>query len=294
MAVTATQYATQERPGILKSISPAMGLVYIFLIAWAVVEVFPIIFMFIQSLKTDAEVMGNIWALPTTLHFENFARAWSGGQAQVPIGQYFFNSVVVTGGTLVLLTATGALAGYALARFSFPGEGVLRRSLLWALAIPTHATLIPVFHMMGGFGLRNNNLGLILVYTAFWLPFTITVMRSYFISFPRELEEAALLDGCGELGAFWRVVLPISRGALASLSIVNVVGIWSELLFAFILMNKQDTRTLSAGILAFRGQYSVEWSTTFAAFTIATVPTLLFFLIFQRQITKGMTMGAIR
>jgi raffinose/stachyose/melibiose transport system permease protein len=283
-----------EPGGFWSSFSPLMMIVYVFLLFWAVVEIFPLLFMFLQSVKTDAEIMRNIWGMPAALDFGSFARAWSGGQAQVPIGRYFFNSVVVTAGTLVLLTVTGALAGYALARFQFPGEGIMRRSLLWMLAIPVHATLIPVFHMMGSFALRNNYLGLILVYTAFWLPFTVTVMRAYFISFPHELEEAALLDGCSKLGSFFRIVLPISRGAIASLSIVNVVGIWSELLFAFILMNRQDMRTLSSGILAFRGQYSVEWSTTFAAFTIATLPTLLFFLFFQRQITKGMTMGAIR
>src|SRR5207253_6672733 len=119
---------------------------------------------------------------------------------------------------------------------------------------------------MGQLGLRNNNWGLIALYTAFWLPFTILVMRSYFISFPRELEEAGLLDGCSELGVFLRIVMPISRGALASLSIVNVVGIWSELLFAFVIMNKPDTKTLSAGVMAFQGEYSVQWSTIFAGF----------------------------
>jgi raffinose/stachyose/melibiose transport system permease protein len=278
----------------LKTFRPLMWLLYAFLILWAIAELFPIIFMFVQALKTDAEVMGNPWGLPGQLRLDNFVRAWQGGQTKVPIGLYFGNSLAVTAGTLILLTLTGSLAGYALARFEFPGEGIARRALFFALAVPVHATLIPVFHFMGRLGLRNNVIGLILLYTAFWLPFMITVMRSYFISFPREIEEAALIDGCSKFGVFWRVVLPISRGAMASLSIVNVVGIWSELLFAFILMNKQNTRTLSAGMLAFRGQYSVEWSTTFAAFTIATVPTLLFFLFFQRQITKGMTMGAIR
>ena len=250
--------------------------------------------MFVQSLKTDSEIMGNIWALPGIPQFGNFIDVWNGGTLGVPIGRYFVNSVIVTGGTLLLLMLTGSLAGYALARFEFPGGSVFQRSLLWALAVPVHATLIPVFQFMGQLGLRNNNWGLIALYTAFWLPFTILVMRSYFISFPRELEEAGLLDGCSEPGVFFRIVLPISRGALASLSIVNVVGIWSELLFAFVLMNKPDTKTLTAGVMSFQGQYSVQWSLIFAGFALASIPTLLFFLIFQRQITKGMTMGAIR
>jgi raffinose/stachyose/melibiose transport system permease protein len=283
-----------KQPGRWIQFQPGLYVLYALLLLWAVVELFPIVFMFVQSLKTDAEIMGNMWALPGSPQVENFVRVWNGGDFRVPIGRYFINSVTVTGGTILLLMLTGSLAGYALARFKFPGSGLFQRSLIWALAVPVHATLIPVFQFMGNLNLRNNNFGLIALYTAFWLPFTIMVMRSYFISFPRELEEAAQLDGCSQLGVFFRIVLPISRGALASLSIVNVVGIWSELLFAFVLMNKQDTKTLSAGMLAFQGQYSVQWSSVFAGFALASIPTLLFFLIFQRQITKGMTMGAVR
>ena len=163
-----------------------------------------------------------------------------------------------------------------------------------ALAIPIHATLIPVFHFLGSLGLRNNYFGLICVYTAFWLPFTITIMVAYFESFPRELEEAGRIDGCTDLGAFWHIVLPVSRGALASIAIINVVGIWSELLFAYVLMNKPEVRTLPVGIVSFRGQYEVAWNMIFAGLAIASIPTLIFFLVFQRQITKGMTMGAIK
>jgi ABC-type glycerol-3-phosphate transport system permease component len=264
------------------------------LIFWAVVELFPILFMFFNSVKTNAEIMGSPFGLPAAPQLSNYVEAWRGGNLGVPIGRYFLNSLFVTSGTLVLLMFTGSLAAYALARYQFPGSKLAQRSLVWALAIPVHATLIPVFHFLGSLGLRNNYFGLIGVYTAFWLPFTIIVMRAYFESFPRELEEAARIDGCTDFGAFWRVVLPVSRGALASISIINVVGIWSELLFAYVLMNKPDVRTLPVGILSFRGEYQVAWNLIFAGLSIATMPTLLFFLVFQRQITKGMTMGAIR
>jgi raffinose/stachyose/melibiose transport system permease protein len=264
------------------------------LILWAIVELFPILFMFFNSVKSNAEIMGDPFGLPAAPRLANYVEAWRGGNLGVPIGRYFLNSIVVTTGTLVLLMFTGSLAAYALARYRFPGSDVAARSLIWALAIPVHATLIPVFHFLGSLGLRNNYFGLIGVYTAFWLPFTIIVMRAYFESFPRELEEAARIDGCTDFGAFWRIVLPVSRGALASISIINVVGIWSELLFAYVLMNKPDVRTLPVGILSFRGEYQVAWNLIFAGLSIATIPTLLFFLIFQRQITKGMTVGAIR
>ncbi len=272
----------------------AKWLIMALLIAWAVVELFPILFMFFNSVKTSAEIMGSPFGLPKSPRFMNYVEAWAGGNLGVPIGRYFLNSVFVTSGTLVMLMFTGSLAAYALARYQFPGSGIAATSLILAIAIPVHATLIPVFHFMGSLGLRNNYFGLIAVYTAFWLPFTVTVMRAYFESFPRELEEAARIDGCTDFGAFWRIVLPVSRGALASISIINVVGIWSELLFAYVLMNKPEVRTLPVGIASFRGQYEVAWNLIFAGLSIATIPTLLFFLIFQRQITKGMTMGAIK
>lgn len=268
--------------------------VYGILVVWAAVELYPILFLFLTSFKTNAEIIGQPWALPTAFRFENYIEAWSGGRIGVPVGRYFLNSLFVTTGTLLLLMFTGSLAAYALARYQFPGAGLAQKSLLWALAIPVHATLIPVFHFMGYLGLRNNYFGLMGVYTAFWLPFTIMVLRAYFESFPRELEDAARIDGCTDFGVFWRIVLPVSRGALASIAIINVVGIWSELLFAFVLMNKAEVKTLPAGILSFQGQYQVEWRLIFAGLSIATIPTLLFFLFFQRQITKGMTMGAIK
>lgn len=264
------------------------------LITWAVVQLFPILFMFFNSVKTSAEIMGSPFGLPKTIRLMNYVEAWAGGKLGVPMGRYFLNSVFVTSGTLVMLMFTGSLAAYALARYRFPGSGLIASGLVLAIAIPIHATLIPVFHFMGTLGLRNNYFGLIAVYTAFWLPFTITVARAYFETFPRELEEAARIDGCTDFGAFWRIVLPVSRGALASISIINVVGIWSELLFAYVLMNKPEVRTLPVGIVSFRGQYEVAWNLIFAGLAIATIPTLLFFLIFQRQITKGMTMGAIK
>jgi len=268
--------------------------IYLVLLLWAVVELYPIFFMFFTGLKTDAEIMKNIWSLPIPPHFQNFIQAWQGGYLKVPISRYFLNSIVIVSGTLSLLTLTGTLAAYALARYKFPGMGFLQRTLLFALAIPVHATLIPVFHFLGRLGLRNTYQGLIIVYTAFWLPFTILMMYSYFRTFPRELEEAARIEGCSDLGVFLKIVLPISKGAVASISIVNFVGIWSELLFAFVLMNREAMKTITVGVLSFRGQYYVQWGFMFAGLSIASIPTLLFFLIFQRQITKGMTVGAFR
>lgn len=288
-----TTAATKRSPHIRWS--KVLGiLLLVVLVFWAAIELFPILFMFFNSVKTNAEIMSEPFGLPAAPRFMNYVEAWQGGKLGVPIARYFLNSLFVTAGTLAMLMFTGSLAGYALARYKFPLAALASASLIWALAIPIHATLIPVFHFLGSLGLRNNYFGLICVYTAFWLPFTITIMVAYFESFPRELEEAGRIDGCTEFGAFWHIVLPVSRGALASIAIINIVGIWSELLFAYVLMNKPEVRTLPVGIVSFRGQYEVAWNMVFAGLSIASIPTLIFFLVFQRQITKGMTMGAIK
>ena len=289
-----TTTADAKRPPRIRW-SKVLGILLLaVLIFWAAIELFPILFMFFNSVKTNAEIMRQPFGFPAAPRFMNYVEAWRGGKLGVPIARYFLNSLFVTAGTLVMLMFTGSLAGYALARYKFPLATLASASLIWALAIPIHATLIPVFHFLGSLGLRNNYFGLIGVYTAFWLPFTITIMVAYFESFPRELEEAGRIDGCTDFGAFWHIVLPVSRGALASIAIINVVGIWSELLFAYVLMNKPEVRTLPVGIVSFRGQYEVAWNLIFAGLAIASIPTLIFFLVFQRQITKGMTMGAIK
>ena len=269
-------------------------ILFVILAIWALIELFPIYYLFLNSVKSNSEIVNTPYALPQHFMFSNYIEAWAGGDLGVPIGRYFFNSLFVTIGTTVILMFTGSLAGYSLARYKFPGVGLALTILLWSLAIPVHAALIPVFLFLGELGMRNNYFGLMGVYAAFWMPFTIIVMKAYFESFPHELEDAAKIDGCSEFSAFIRVVLPVSKGALVSVTILNVIGIWSELLFAFILMNKSEMRTLPVGILAFRGQYQTDWSLIFAGLAIATIPTMVFYFLFQRQITKGMTMGALK
>ena len=266
------------------------------LLAWAVVTLYPMVFMLFGSLKELQEITVNPYGPPSwPPKFENWAEAWRGGPAGVPLGRYFLNSLVVTAGTLIVLIFSGSLAGYALARYEFPGNWLFHRAFLVALAVPVHALLVPVFVFLRNADLTNNYIGLIGVYSAFWMPFTIIMKRAYFESFPRELEEAARIDGCSDFGVFWRIVFPLSLGAIASIAIINVVGIWSELLFALVIMNGPDTKTLTVGILAFRGQWGVQLShLIFAALSMASLPTLIFFIVLQRRITKGLTLGAFR
>lgn len=286
------QAAAGRLPVWLKRIPKVI--VYLFLVIWAFVELFPILFMFYSSLKSHREIVTNPLSLPTQLHFENYIEAWRGGAVGIPVGRYFMNSVVVVAVSLFATTLVATLGGYALSRYRLQGRGFIQNALVVILAIPTHAVLIPVFLLLGNLHLRNNYLGLILVYTTFWLPFGLLLMRSYFDSFPRDLEEAAKVDGCTDMGVFLRIVLPLSRGPIAGINIVNMVGMWSELLFAIVIMNRPDMKTLTVGILSYRGLYQTPWSVLMAGLAMSSLPTIILFLIFQRYITKGMTLGAFR
>jgi len=272
-----------------------MGLAYAFLMIWVVVEIYPIIYMFISSLKTDAEVMYNPWALPKRLNFDNYVTVWKGGSININFGNYFINSIIVTTISLALLSFAALLCGYALARYDFPGNKAVYKFVVGLLAIPVHALLVPVYMFIEDLKLLNNFLGVILVYSTFWLPFSIIIMRSYFESIPKETEEAARIEGCSEFGVFFLVGVPISKGAIATLIIVNVVGIWSELMFSSVLLMDPEVRTLPLGVMMFKsGMYNSSIANLMAALSIATIPLLIVYFIFQKQIVKGMTIGAIK
>jgi ABC-type glycerol-3-phosphate transport system permease component len=267
------------------------------LLLWLVVQVYPIVFLFFTSLKTDPQILSTPFALPFPPQFSNYAAVIEGGRTNQSILVYFFNSVVVTGGTLMLLLTVSSLAGYALARGRFPGSAATQQLFLLALAVPVHVLLIPIYFFFGELGLRNNLLGLILLYTTLGLPFTTILMRSYFVSFPRELEEAARIDGCSRLGTFWRVVLPVSRGALASMAIINVGWVWSELFFGLVLLDKLGVRTLPLAIAAYKPSSMAQQTSVgelFAIMSLTVLPMIVFYFVFQKQIRKGMTAGAVK
>lgn len=267
------------------------------LLLWLVVQVYPIVFLLFTSLKTDPQILSTPFALPFPPQLSNYEAVIAGGRTNQSILVYFFNSVVVTGGTLVLLLAVSSLAGYALARGRFPGSAATQQLFLLALAVPVHVLLIPIYFFFGELGLRNNLLGLILLYTTLGLPFTTILMRSYFVSFPRELEEAARIDGCSRFGTFWRVVLPVSRGALASMAIINVGWVWSELFFGLVLLDKLGVRTLPLAIAAYKPSSMAQQTSVgelFAIMSLTVLPMIIFYFVFQKQIRKGMTAGAVK
>jgi ABC-type glycerol-3-phosphate transport system permease component len=267
------------------------------LLFWLVVQLYPVLFLFFTSLKSDPEILAAPFSFPFPPRFENYASVIEGSRTNQSILVYFFNSVVITAGTLALLLLVSSMAGYALARGKFPGSAATQQLFLIALAVPVHVLLIPIYFFFGELGLRNNLFGMILLYTTLGLPFTTILMRSYFVTFPRELEEAARIDGASYLRTFVSIVLPVSRGAMASMAIINIGWVWSELFFGLVLLDRLGMRTLPLAVASYKPNTMATQTVVgelFAIMTLTVIPLIIFYLVFQKQIRKGMTAGAIK
>ena len=259
------------------------------LIATAVVG-YPTIWMLMQSLKTKFEMYANVWGLPSQLFVENYVQAWRIAR----MGTYIFNSLIVSLGTVALVLVTASLAGYAFGKLRFAGSRVLFYMFVFTLIVPHQVTIIPLYAVVSGLGLSNSYLALILPYAAGGLPLSIFLLRAFFESVPREIEEAARIDGCSELAAFWRVVLPISGPGLATVTILQFLGAWNEFILALIFIRNQSLRTIPLGLQAFFFEYAVEWGYLFAALSMATVPVIVVYVLMQRQFIRGLTAGAVK
>ena len=267
------------------------------LLGYAGWVVFPLLWVAYSSLKPDAAIFRDTFSLPAPndLHFDNYARAWR----EARFSDYFFNSVLVTSVSVTLIVLLGAMAAYALTRFYHP----LARTAFWlflaGLMIPAQLAMVPLFFELRALDLLNSRVGLILVYTANGLPFAIFVLAGFFRSLPRTLYEAAVIDGCGEFTAFWRVLLPLARPGLVTVAIFQFIGVWKEYFFAFMLVGGDvdgRARTLPLGLanLSITAQYHTDYGMLFAGLVLVTLPILAVYLLLQRQIVKGIAAGALK
>ena len=262
----------------------------ILLIFWGLMQIYPIFWVFTSSLKTRKEIVTNRFSLPSSLHFENFKFSESG----FAIVTYFKNSVFVTFLTVMLLIILSYIAGYAIAKLTIKGKNIIIIFLIALLGIPIYSIMVPLYIYISKLGLLNRYIGLILPYIASHSPFTILMLQAYFRQFPDELIEAAKIDGCNDISAFIRVVIPVSMGAVSTVLILNFISIWNEFLLAYLVLKDSASKTLTVGLLEFVGEYSTDWGGLFAGMTIAILPTIIFYLIFHRNIIKGVTAGAVK
>ncbi|MDP4098239.1 carbohydrate ABC transporter permease [Paenibacillus sp. P96] len=265
-------------------------LTYLLLSAFAIINIFPLFWMVVDSFKTEQEYAQSPFSLPTVLQFSNYAKAWEVANMNV----YFLNSVIITFASLILTVLLGALAAYFLSRFQFKLRGFTYGLFLLGMIVPIHATLIPIFIIMQKLHLLDTRWSLILPYTAFHLSLTIFILEGFMKGFPKDLEESGVMDGAGVFRIFWSIILPITRPAMATVVILNFIYNWNEYLFALVLINSSDLKTLPLGLANFVGIETASLTLQMAALTIALIPILIFYLLLQKQLVNGMTAGSVK
>lgn len=267
-------------------------LMQVCLLAWAVVVVFPLVWLVYSSLKSDQEIFFSPWSLPATIRWDNFARAWT----KAHIGQYFGNSLIVVIPSLVFTLLFSAMPAYVLARFPFPGNRFFLYLFISGMMFPVFLGLVPLFFLLQKLGLLNTFLGLILVYIGYSLPFTIFFLTGFFRTLPSELHESAIIDGANQYQVFFSIMLPLAQPGLVTVGIFNFLGMWNQFILPLVLMSDAERYLLTQGLnyMLHQQYYLNDWSALFAAVVLVMVPTLVVYAIFQGQIQKGLTVGALK
>lgn len=279
-------------------------LVNVALWLYALAVLFPLAWLSYTALKTTPEIFRSAWTPPQQPQWVNFSNAWNGMEGEPGLGPYFLNSVFLTLVSVALILITGAMATYALTRFRFRGAEALLNTFTAGMVFPIFLAVVPLFlllnqtrvPMLAPKGFVNHYGGLVAVYVAYSLPFTVFVLSGFFRSLPRELDEAAAIDGATRWQTFLRVMLPLAKPGLVVAGVFNVLGIWNEYPLALVLLTDRDRYTLPLGLaqITQRQQYSADWGALFAALFIVMLPTILVYLLFQRQIGAGLTAGAVK
>jgi raffinose/stachyose/melibiose transport system permease protein len=260
---------------------------YLLLWSYAAVAVVPLIVMVLDSLRPNAEVLSHPLALPTSLDLSSYATAWT----EASFATYLRNSVLVTVAAVALDVLVSLPASYVLGRYQFRGSGTLIAYFLAGLMLPIRLGILPIFYLLGSLGLVDSRLGLVLVYAASGVPFSVFIMSAFFRGLPRELEEAARIDGAGELRVFARVMVPLVKPAIATVVVFRFVPLWNDFFFPLVLLRTTDRYTLPVGLTQFFGEFQTNWSALFAGLVIATVPLVVLFLVATKQVVEGLTAG---
>jgi N-acetylglucosamine transport system permease protein len=267
------------------------GIAYLILVAWTVFAIYAVGWVFLSSFSTTREIFTNT-LLSSGIHIENYVKALTTHS----LGLYFLNSTIYVCGSLVFLILIAAPASYVLSRFEFFGRKALQLLFVAAMGVPATMITIPIFMMFIRLNLVGTIPGLIIVYVFGSIPFTVYFLTGFFGSLPREMEESAKIDGCTDVMAFWRIMLPLAQPAIITVTIFNFIGLWNDYFWALIFVNTPARRTLALGLqyLVQSMRYTGDWAGMFASVVIVFLPTLLLYLFLSEKIIAGITVGAVK
>ncbi|MEI4769814.1 carbohydrate ABC transporter permease [Psychrobacillus sp. FJAT-51614] len=263
---------------------------YVIVFAVATISLYPIFLMFLSSFKTSAEIFKNPLGLPTSFSLDTYRTLWS----KIPFDQYFINSVIVSVTSVVLVVLFCSLAAFYIARFKFSWNNAIFFLFLLGMMIPIKLGIVPLFILMRDLGLINSLWSLIFMNIATGTPLTMLILTGFFKTMPMELEEAARMDGAGNLRVLWNVLLPLMRPALGTVIIVNFISAWNDFFFPLIFITEKAKMTIPVGMLSLFGEHSADWGSLFAGLTLASLPMMILFLVASKQFMEGLTAGALK
>ncbi|MEU5835756.1 carbohydrate ABC transporter permease [Streptomyces diacarni] len=264
-----------------------------FLVLWVIMAAGPLVWVALTAFRPTADYLGDPMGLPTSLHWENFVNAWT----EAKVGRYALNSVIILAGSLTGTMLLGSMAAYVIARFTFPGNRFIFLLFAGGMMFPVILALIPLFTIMDNLSLLDTRPGLIIAYIAYSLPFTTFFLTSFFRTLPSGVQEAAMIDGASHTRTFFQVMLPMAKPGLVSIGIFNFLGQWNQYLLPLLLNNDDENNyVLPQGLAALTVSqgYAGDWGALFAGLTLAMVPVLVVYAVFQRQVQAGLTAGAIK
>lgn len=269
--------------------TPGTILILILLLIYFVMILYPLIWMVLSSLKTEREFFRNIWGLPAAFQFQNYTKAW-----QMGISDYFINSVLVTLSTIALTLSVAVLAAFGMVRYDFPGKNLIFLLGMGGMMFSAQVALIPLYRVIQDLRIHDTYWAMILPYAAFRMSITLMLIRSYFLSIPKEMYESATIDGCTSFQTLLHIYLPISKPILLTASILIAYYAWNEFLFSIIFIDSRALKTIPSGLMVFRDALNTDYSLLFAGLTISALPMIIVFILMQKQFIRGLASGAVK
>lgn len=263
---------------------------WLLIILFALYAIIPLLWLSMTSLKTNSELLANPFSLPKIPQFQNYINAFQAAG----IGHMLFNSLIIGIIATTLNVFLVAMISYALSRFQFKGKEVIFIMFSSAILVPLNALMVPYYFIINKLGLYNTYAGLIIVYTSIGLPISIFIVRGFMNTIPKELDEAACIDGCGFYSRFFRVILPLSKIGLVTAATLQFLVCWNEFIYAMLLTSSQTLHTIQLGIRYFTNQFTTDYVSMYAAIVISIVPSIIAYMCFQKQIIAGLTSGAVK
>jgi raffinose/stachyose/melibiose transport system permease protein len=266
-------------------------IMYFILVFFGGIQIFPLLWLIDFSLLNNSDLFGpKILVWPERPRLENYAKAWIDGD----IPRLFLNSLIVNAVTIILTVLLVSMLSYAFTRMIWKLRKLFFRLVITGLMIPIHVTLLPNFFTFSAAGLRNSYLGLIIPYTAFSLPIGVFLLSSYMESMSKAVEESAVIDGCGVWRIIFNIVVPLNKPALTAVVVTTFLNSWNEFIMAVTYLNDNRFRTLPFSVYNFAGRYSADYAVQFAVMAITALPTIILFIIFNEQMTKGIMLGSVK